>query len=106
MNGQQIAHLKSIVNTITAAAPGVATHQTRLNVYEGEEQFDVEYDNFIFTCVRRVGYLDTSNLDYYNGTGYDCDVIYDEIAVLEAWNTTTEEDDDSIVYDLNERLFS
>ena len=106
MNGQQIAHLKSIVNTITTAAPDVATCRTRHNVYEGKEQFEVEYENFIFTCERRVGYLDTSNLDYYNGTVYDCDVIYDEIAVLEAWNTTTEQEDESIVYDLNERLFS
>lgn len=82
INAQRLAHLRSITNYIEANAPEVATRSRGGDRYEGEEEFEVTYNNIIYTCIRRVAFLDTSNLDYYSGWGYSTEEIYDEIAVL------------------------
>lgn len=104
INAQRLAHLKSITNYIEANAPDIATKSCGGDRYEGEEEFEVTYNNFSFTCIRRVAFLDTSNLDYYNGWGYACEEIYDEIAVLNAYNCATDEEDEALVDELNEIL--
>ena len=97
-------HLRTIANFIEAAAPEVATRETHRNHIEGEEQFEVTYNHHIFTCTHRVAYLDTTNLDYFNGTGYSWEIIYDEVAVLSAYDTIEDADDEALAYDLNEIL--
>lgn len=104
INAQRLAHLRSITNYIEANAPEVATRSRGGDRYEGEEEFEVTYNNIIYTCIRRVAFLDTSNLDYYSGWGYSTEEIYDEIAVLNAYNCTTDEEDEALVDELNEIL--
>lgn len=106
MNAKRLAHLKTITDCIYAEAPDVSTRSTGCNRYEGEEEFTVRYENTDLYCVRRLGLLDTSDLDYYNGTGYSCDVIYDDIAVLSAYDTFADEENEALVYELNEILSS
>lgn len=104
MNAMQISHLRAIANYIEAGAPEVATRETHRNHFEGEEEFEVTYNNHIFTCIHRIAFLDTSNLDFYNGTGKSYEIIYDEVAVLNAYDTKAEADDEALAYDLNEIL--
>ena len=96
--------IQSIASYIEASAPEIATREIRPNYYEGEECFTVTYNHIDFECIRRMGLYDTSNLDYYNGTGHSYDVVYDEIAVQEAYNTITEENVEHLVYEINELL--
>jgi hypothetical protein len=100
---KRLAHLQTIISCIEANAPEVATCSRGGNRYEGEEQFTVEYNNLTLECIRRMAMVDTSNLDYANGTGYSMDVIYDEIAVLSCYNKAGE-DNEALVDELNEIL--
>lgn len=100
----RLSHLKAIVNHIEANAPDVATSSRGGSRYEGEEQFTITYEHLEFGCVRRVAFYDTSNLDYYDGWGYTSELIYGEIAVLSAYDTITEEDNEGLVDELNEIL--
>lgn len=97
----RLSHLKAIANTIETNAPEVPMRETRRNYYEGEEEFSVDYETITLDCIRRTAILDTSNLDYHNGTGYSEEVVYDEIAVLNAFNALTEESLDELVDELN-----
>lgn len=101
---QRLSHLKSIVRFIEAEAPDPSTREVRPNYFEGEEEFIVSYEHIDFACERRLAFIDTSNLDYYNGTGYSYVVVYDEVAVLNAYDVNTGEDNESLVYELNEIL--
>ena len=98
------SHLRAIVRHIEQNAPEPATREVQRNRYEGEVLFSIRVENHDLDCVRRVAYTDTSDLDYYNGTGYSSTVVYDEIAVLNAWDVATAEEDDAIVSELNEML--
>lgn len=100
----RLNHLKAIANFIEANAPEVATCSRDGNRYEGEEQFTITYNHLEFDCIRRMVMVDTSNLDYYNGTGYSFDVVYDEIAVLRAYDTIAEQENEALVDELNEVL--
>jgi hypothetical protein len=100
----RLSHLKAIVNHIEANAPGVSTRSRGGNRYEGEEQFTITYNHLELYCIRRMAMVDTSNLDYCNGTGYSMDVVYDEVAVLNAYDTITEQENEALVDELNEIL--
>lgn len=95
------SHLIAIANYIENQAPEVGMRETRRNYYEGEEEFSVDYETITLDCVRRTAIIDTSNFDYYNGTGRSEEVVYDEIAVLNAFNALTEESLDELVDELN-----
>lgn len=98
------SQLRAIVRHIEQNAPEPATREVRRNRYEGEVLFSIRIVNYDLDCVRRVAYTDTSDLDYHNGTGYSSATVYDEIAVLNAWDVATAEEDDAIVCELNEML--
>lgn len=95
------SHLIAIANYIENKAPEVGMRETRRNYYEGEEEFSVDYETITLDCIRRTAILDTSNFDYHNGTGRSEEVVYDEIAVLNAYNALTEESLDELVNELN-----
>lgn len=95
------SHLIAIANHIENKAPEVGMRETRRNYYEGEREFTVSYNDIELDCVHRMAIIDTSNLDYHNGTGYSEEVVYDEIAVLNAFNALTEESLDELVDELN-----
>jgi hypothetical protein len=98
------SHLIAIANYIENNAPEVGMRETRRNYYEGEEEFSVDYETITLDCVRRTAILDTSNFDYYNGTGRSEEVVYDEIAVLYAYNPDTGEELEELVQELNATL--
>lgn len=99
--------LKSIASYIVANAPeNFPTRYTNRDMYEGEEKFTIIYEHLDFDCLRRAGYIDTSDLDYYSGTGYSCDVVYDEIVVLQAWNNITGDEVADIADEINEFLIN
>ena len=100
----RLSHLKAIAKFIEANAPEVSTRSRGGNRYEGEEQFTITYNHLELYCIRRMAMLDTSNLDYCNGTGYSMDVVYDEIAVLNAYDTIAEPENEALVDELNEIL--
>ena len=100
----RLSHLKAIAKFIEANAPEVSTCSRGGNRYEGEEQFTITYNHLELYCIRRMAMLDTSNLDYCNGTGYSMDVVYDEIAVLNAYDTIAEPENEALVDELNEIL--
>lgn len=95
------SHHIAIANYIENKAPEVGMRETRRNYYEGEREFSVSYNDIELDCVHRMAIIDTSNLDYCNGTGYSEEVVYDEIAVLNAFNALTEESLDELVDELN-----
>lgn len=98
--------LKVIADYIRANAPEIALIETRRKMYEGVEKFEIIYEHLDFECQRRQGILDTSDLDPHNGTGYDSEVVYDEIVVLQAWNNITGDVIDDIGDEINEFLIS
>lgn len=100
----RLSHLKAIANFIEANAPEVSTRSRGGNRYEGEEQFTITYNHLELDCICRMAMVDTSNLDYCNGTGYSMDVVYDEVAVLNAYDTIAEQENEALVDELNEIL--
>ena len=96
--------LKAIVEHVEFKAPDVATMEVGKNRFEGEEKFSVEYNQYLLECKRRSVFVDTSDLDYNTGTGYSYDIIYDEIAVISAFDTETDEENEELCNDLNEML--
>ena len=97
-------YLRAIIAQINREAPTVEGEEIYPSHYRGEKGFIVDYEDMAIDCIRRTAYIDTTNLDYYNGTGYSNEIVYDEIAILGAWNLYTGEDDDELVTDLNELL--
>lgn len=100
---KRLEHLRAIINHINAHAPEVDVKPMGFNRHEGEREFTVEYHNLTLECTRRMAMVDTSNLDYHNGTGHSYDVIYDEIAVQSAYNMAGEVNE-ALVFELNEIL--
>lgn len=98
------SHLKMIALFIESQAPEVPLREVRKNYFEGEEAFTVDYEQMQFDCVRRQAIEDTSNYDYYNGTGTSYNEIYDEITVLGAYRQDSDENNEELVEELNLKL--